>query len=151
MEDKMKNNRFPANAIRICIDSLNHEDLQGRVYSRLLKQPLRFGNCGEMLLYTDWMFEEKGFPQAFQQKRCFSGQRKRGSYCARPELRLDDSSIEVQSGTYDTFDVIVQTRYRCGWQGLIKDRFTGWRRFRSEKELLEYVTVQSKLKYAAGA
>ena len=131
-------NVFPANGIRICVDEYDEQELSGRIYSKLMSQPLMFRNCGELLLKADGMFDQKGYPQAFQCKRTFSGKKVNGSYCMRPLLFLSDSEIFYQKGKCGTFDVIVRTRRHAGWQGYMRNvsDTEGMTAFHSELELL---------------
>lgn len=121
MEDK--NRRFPVNGLRICVDDCGRSELSGRIYSRLLMQPLTFQNCGEMILKADSMFDEKGYPQAFQQKRTFAKDREKtgSAYCVRPLLLSSEQEIQQKTGRCATYDVIIQTRRKAGWQGYIRN------------------------------
>lgn len=132
----------PANAVRICIDRYA-EDIGGRIYSRMKPEPLLFGNCCEMLLKTDSMFDEKGYPQAFKEKRNFFEKRPANTYCAVPELLLDKEELCRQRGACGTVDVIVQSRRRAGWQGIML-RTDGRKMgiFRSEMELLKCIYTE---------
>ena len=129
---------FPVNGIRICVDEYDEQDLSGRIYSKLLPHPLFFRNCGELLLKADSMFDETGYPQAFQCKRTFSEGKALGNYCVRPVLFLSDSDIFHQEGKRSTFDVIVRTRQHAGWQGCIRSVSDNeeMKEFRSELEML---------------
>ena len=128
---------FPMNMVRLCIDKYG-VDIAGRVYSKLSPEPLIFDGCGEMLLRMDDMFEKSGYPQSFQEKRSFRKEDRRGGRRNLPEDLLADEELEKQSGDCGTFEILVQSRMRTGWQGLLMhtDR-TLITRFRSEIELLE--------------
>ena len=130
---------FPANGIRICVDEYHERDLSGRIYSKLMPQPLVFQNCGEMLLKADSMFDEKGYPQAFQRKRTFSEKKGCRNYCARPPEFLTDRYIQEKEGRRGTFDVIVHTRKKAGWQGYFRNVSDSGKtvEFRSELEMLK--------------
>lgn len=129
----------PANAVRICIDRYD-EDIGGRVYSRMKAEPLPFENCCELLLRTDSMFDEKGYPQAFVEKRDFNNVRSRSSYRAKPELLLGKEEMCMQRGECGTVDVIVRSRRRAGWQGIMlyTDGMPAGE-FKSEMELLRCI------------
>lgn len=131
--------RYPDNAVRICVDQCKDYDVQGRIYSKFLTEPLLFRNCGEMLLKTDYMFDQRGFPQTYQKRRCFRD-RKESIQHSPPEEMVGDESILEQSGNYSTFDVIVQSRKKSSWQGVLKTRDgTPTAEFRSEMELLNWI------------
>lgn len=130
---------YPANAVRICVDECRDCDVQGRIYSKFLKEPLLFRNCGELLLKADYMFDKNGFPQTYQKRRCF-GDRKEEEHPVSPEEMVGDEVILEQSGSHSTFDVIVQSRKKSSWQGVLKTRDgTPDTQFRSEMELLKWI------------
>lgn len=134
--------RYPANAIRVCVDECRDSDVQGRIYSKFLTEPLLFRNCGEMLLKTDYMFDQKGFPQTYQKRRYFRD-RKEKIDCAPPDEMVEDERILEQSGNYSTFDVIVQSRKKSSWQGVLKTQDgTPMTEFRSEMELINWIWCQ---------
>lgn len=131
--------RYPANAIRICVDQCENHDVQGRIYSKFLTEPLLFRNCGEMLLKTDYMFDQRGFPQTYQRRRHFGDRKEEVHHLPEEELMGDENILE-QSGNHSTFDVIVQSRKKSSWQGVLKT----WdgspvTEFRSEMQLLNWI------------
>lgn len=134
--------RYPANAIRVCVDECKNSDVQGRIYSKFLTEPLLFRNCGEMLLKTDYMFDKNGFPQTYQKRRCFRNRKEELEY-APPDKMVEDDRILEQSGSYSTFDVIVQSRKKSSWQGVLKSRDgIPVTQFRSEMELINWIWCQ---------
>lgn len=130
---------YPVNAIRICVDSYG-EDLEGRIYSRMSQEPLWFDNCSGMLLKADALFDERGYPQAFQEKRCF-GQKKDGAGKYAPmQILVGNEQVLSQRGVYDTIDVVIQSRRRSGWQGmLLEEDGSPAEKFQSELELLDCI------------
>lgn len=142
MQQRKNNSRvYPMNAIRVCIDE-EDGDLKGRIYSKMSRQPLTFHSCTEMFLMADQLFDECGYPQTFQEKRSFQEQKLRGRY-ARPQTRLEDEEILKQSGACRTYDILVQSRRRAGWQGILMgENVPEPIEFRSEMELLKYLDVQ---------
>ena len=146
MDDKTDiRQRFPVNSVRICIDDYENADLEGRIYSRMQKEPLYFKSFGELLLKVDRLFDERGFPQAFQRRRTFGEPEMFGGYHGRPEPNLSDEVIQGQLGRLGTFELEVWTRCRSGWQGVLcsvngSARFS----FRSEMELLRKLTFASE-------
>ena len=130
---------YPLNAVRICIDRYRNYDVEGRIYSRLQQEPILFRNCGEMLLKADYMFDERGFPQTFQQRRCF-GENRRVTYRKPRNILPNDASILEQRGSFGTYDVIVRSRKKSSWQGILKNKDgTPAAEFRSEMELLNWI------------
>ena len=130
---------FPINMIRLCIDEYGN-DLSGRVYSKLMLVPLLFTGCSGLLLRMDDVFEQVGYPQAFQVRRTFfKPARLKGSIHV-PKQLLDDEELGRQSGDCRTFDIIVQSRRQSGWQGILMDpERTSAKKFKSEMELLRCI------------
>ena len=127
---------FPMNMIRLCIDGYGN-DLSGRAYNKMQLVPLPFAGCGMLLLRMDDLFEQVGYPQAFQVRRTFRKQEKITGSIHMPERLMEDEEIDRQSGTCRTFDIIVQSRRQSGWQGILMDPGrTFIKKFRSEMELL---------------
>lgn len=133
---------FPMNMARLCIDRYEG-DLSGRVYSKQQKRPLTFSGYGEMLLRMDDMFDRSGYPQAFQERRSFRQEpKKKEQHRLQRPLKeyLNDSEMQKQKGIIRTLDVVVQSRRRSGWQGLLMDpERTRTVPFRSEMELLDCI------------
>lgn len=136
---------FPINMVRICIDGYK-EDLFGRAYSKLMPVPLLFSGCSGILLSMDDLFDQAGYPQAFQVKRTFfrsSGPKKN---IHMPERTIGDEEINRQRGDCRTFDIVVQSRRQSCWQGILMDPGrTSMKRFRSEMELLEFICREMEL------
>ncbi len=132
---------YPANALRVCIDEYNG-DLKGRMYSKMCEKVMMFENCGEMFLRADELFDECGYPQTFQEKRNFVKKKNAGHY-ARPQIRLNDEEIMKQSGRCRTVDIVVLSRRRAGWQGIIIGQGEiPAREFQSEMDLLKYLDME---------
>lgn len=130
---------FPVNMIRLCVDGYTN-DLFGRAYNKMLLMPLPFTGYGGMLLEMDDLFEQVGYPQAFQARRTFLKPEKLKGSISMPEHLMEDEEMGRQSGSRRTFDIIVQSRRQSGWQGLLMnpDR-TRTKKFRSEMELLDCI------------
>ena len=136
---------FPINMVRICIDGYK-EDLSGRAYSKLMSVPLLFSGCGGILLSMDDLFDQAGYPQAFQVKRTFfkpSGLKKN---IHMSKQTIGDEEINRQKGDCRTFDIVVQSRRQSCWQGILMDPGrTSMKRFRSEMELLDFICREMEL------
>lgn len=138
--------KFPPNAVRICIDDYKNYDLKGRIYSKLRNDSLIFGSIGEMLLKVDDMFDENGYPQTFQQKRYFneSGKEK---ICTVPAVFENDRMILGQKGSLKTYDIVIESRRKSNWQGIIrKENGIEDVLFRSELELLYFIWDDIRIK-----
>ncbi len=131
---------FPMNMIRLCIDGYG-DDLSGRAYSKLTLVPLLFSGCGELLLRMDDIFEQVGYPQAFQKRRTFfSGPTRLRETVRMSERLLDDKEMGKQQGKYQTYNIVVQSRRQSSWQGILMDpERTSMRKFQSEMDLLRCI------------
>ncbi len=141
MEAQLKDRKiFPINLVRICIDVYQNAEISGRMYSKMQAEEIVFHSCSELLLKVDRMFDENGFPQAFQQKRTFKDRGTCKCYSGMPAEHMSDENIDKQCGETATFDLVVQTRCRTGWQGILwKTDATEGGRFGSEMELLKII------------
>lgn len=130
---------FPVNAVRICFDLFDH-DVQGRVYSPMSRHAILFRDCGEMFLKADALFDRKGYPQAFQEKRSFQNISESQGCFDVPKSLLTEEEIMKQRGRIHTLDVLVQSRRYTGWQGKVLscDR-NFFVLYKSELELLKYI------------
>jgi hypothetical protein len=134
---------YPMNGIRICIDQFG-EDMEGRIYSKMSTVPLYFENSCEILLRADRLFDNCGYPQSFQVKRNFMEAGDTGRF-SKPTIYMEDSEIRMQHGRYLTVDILVKTRRRAGWQGILLDMDgTKLSEFRSEMELLRQISQFGK-------
>lgn len=130
---------FPMNGVRICVDEYS-DDLSGRVYSKMMLVPLSFSGCSELLLSIDDLFDQIGYPQAFQVKRSFLKPAKLRKIVRMPKQMMKDEEIDEQRGNCGTFDMIVQSRRQNCWQGiLVNPKRTSIKKFRSELELLDCI------------
>lgn len=111
---------FPANALRLCIDGKN-EDIRGRVYCTAGKEAVPFGSFYTLFMIGEEIFDYLQVPQAYQQKRSFrtvAGYLETIAWTPWEEPQ----TIYDQSGQCVTFDIIVQTRKKTSWQGLLKNK-----------------------------
>ena len=136
--ENVKKRGFPPNAIRLCIDEYNGE-LQGRIYSRMKEGPLLFGSCADLLVRVDKLFDQCGYPQAFENKRDFKGKQILGQY-SPPNLVMESEEIYRNEGKLQTVDVFIRSRRNVSWQGsILYGDGSPPERFNSEMELLECV------------
>ena len=89
---------YPLNAFRICADKIE-DDVKGRVYSPMKMECISFSGMGELLVKMDELFDQVGYPQAFQDKRSFEQGRERVNlYRGIPEGELKPADIIDKSG-----------------------------------------------------
>lgn len=112
---------FEPNRIRVCVDRVFYKGFSGRVYSKLQDEPVLFEHSADLLIKTDEMFDKVGFPQAFQKKRSFHNDKEDVAYsfCPRPELYHTDEEMFSKTGELKTLDVVVVSRMRTSWQGIV--------------------------------
>ena len=119
MEKRDRN--YPVNMFRICIDN-DEGDVSGRAYSPVSKGEMVFEGIGELLLEVDKLFDNIGYPQAFQNRRSFQEVYNPGNaYRGIPECVHDIDSILAQRGESYTYDIVVETRRNASWQGYVFD------------------------------
>ena len=69
--------------------------------------------------------------------------KKNAGHYARPQIRLNDEEIMKQSGRCRTVDIVVLSRRRAGWQGIIIGQGEiPAREFQSEMDLLKYLDME---------
>ncbi len=143
MEDWMNDRTYPANGIRICIDSDDADDFRGKFYSRMNRDPIVFHDFGELIVLADKLFDKRGYPQTFQEKRSFRGGVSAGpGHYAAPEIYLTDEEILARRGACCTFDVMVESRRRAGWQGVLFGVDGSAHEYQSEMELLKEIAAE---------
>uniref|UniRef100_UPI004056EE78 hypothetical protein n=1 Tax=Acetatifactor sp. TaxID=1872090 RepID=UPI004056EE78 len=139
MEQNKRN--YPINMFRVCID-IGGKDAKGRVYSPMCEEEMIFTGIGELVLKMDKLFDSKGYPQAFQDKRSFENAKKTdNAYRGIPKAVRVAESILDKSGEHCTYDIAVESRRNTSWQGVIYDA-DGVEQgdFHGEMELLEKLT-----------
>ena len=136
MENRMN---FPGNALRLCIDRRN-EDIHGRLYCMAGQEAVTFDDSCTLFMLGEEIFDYLQVPQAYQQKRSFS---KVEGYLTSIAWTPWENPlmIDEQQGQCATFDIIVQTRKKTSWQGLLKDaKGNVLASFGSDLELLHKIT-----------
>lgn len=110
---------YPPNAFRMCIDNAEI-DLEGRIYSPLSEDVISFRGIGEALLKMDSLFDQAGYPQAFQEKRSFEEKKHpEGGYGGIPRTGAAAQRITESRGVLFTLDVLVDSRRNTTWQGSV--------------------------------
>ena len=129
---------YPLKAFRLCIDE-NRHDVIGRIYMPMISETILFKGWSEVILKMDRLYDEYGYPQAFQEKRSFVKEEivKKSWYFGEPERRVKTDYILSQYGTLLTANVTVRSRRNTSWQGeLFADDGTMMEQFESEIELM---------------
>ena len=98
---------YPLNAFRICVDKIE-DDIQGKSYSPLCAQEITFAGIGELLVKMDELFDQVGYPQAFQDKRSFDERKEiTNLYKGIPKTELTADRITGKKGKIKTFDILI--------------------------------------------
>ena len=148
-KEKKENRIYPVNGIRVCIDR-EGETLAGRFYSKMMEMEIRFESSNQMLLKADRLFDRCGYPQRFMEARSFQKKAEITSRYQAPKSVISDEAILEKQGACCTVDVIVQSRRKAGWQGIVcqpDGRMID--RFESELELLKLLTKLVEKQQAA--
>jgi hypothetical protein len=136
---------------RVCVDGVENSVVNGRVFSRRLKEALVFPDLNSLVLRLDALMDEQNYPQAFQRKRSFrqlaptppkapknAASGLRNDADDRPYL--DEKTVEAAAGGKATFVLQVVSRQNTNWQGYV-DLLdgAGKREFESELGFLELI------------
>ena len=111
---------YPANGFRICVDT-EEQDMAGRIYSLLVPEVITYSGWNELFLKMDAVFDQVVYPQAFQEKRSFTGGTKAASYQGSPKLLQPYEAVTHERGLLWTVDVVVISRRDTSWQGIVYD------------------------------
>ncbi len=138
MEEEERKPQYGPDCFRFCMDS-REKDIAGRVYTPLSESVLQIGSIGELLLKMDRLFNENGYPQAFQEKRTFGVQRREhNTYRGIPPVKRNYADIVQERGRLKTVDIMVYSRRNTTWQGCIALWGTEKKaRFKGELELMK--------------
>lgn len=129
------------NLIRVCIDHHDSYHTTGRVYTPTRKDPIPFQDWGRMLVEVDHIFDQNGFPQAFQTKRTFDKEASTHyAYQYKPESIVTEEEFSNYKGDLKTFNIIVQSRQYTSWQGdILDEQNTFITHFSDVLELLDHI------------
>lgn len=132
---------YPLRAFRICVET-TEPDVTGVAYTPMKKEGIPFVGWNQMILSLDTLFDENGYPQAFQEKRSFRKTNEQNiSYNAMPEKRVTTALILKHQGARLTVNVSVDMRRNTSWQGSIfSDYGERLETFRSELELMDILS-----------
>lgn len=118
---EIRHTEFPANCIRLCFDSYDTDSYEGWICGVALEKQKEFRSMTDLIVHIDDAFNEIGQPQPHLVLRSFYGQDDYQSYVGNPKHYHSSQEIFRKRGKEKTFDLIMTSRCRAEWQGLIKD------------------------------
>lgn len=132
----MENSRFyPKDAVRLCLDYRKDEHFEGTLYSCVSTQGFPFSNFTCFIMMTEEILDYLGRPQSFQERRTFNKKKRRLCFDLL-KIQEDCSFIYEKSGEAATYDIIVTTRQKSDWQGIVKENSQILGEFKSILELM---------------
>ena len=99
---------------RVCVDRTGG----GEFYSMRVARPVRFTDLGDLLIQVERVLERSDYPQAFQRMRRFQGSGAGGD--EELEEPMTWEQVAAAKGTRATFELLVKSRRRSTWQGLVQ-------------------------------
>ena len=114
---------YPKNAVRICLHEPQQDDFDGTLFSCIRKKGFSFHNFTSFIILTEEILDFVGKPQSFQEKRTFNKEYE-------------------QHGAYATYDIIIMTRRKSDWQGIVKKDEEVIGEFKSILELMHLLVVR---------
>lgn len=141
MNEILKEIRVSApSLVCVCIDRMQDENLEGRLYHKYQSDAVHFQSVSALLNEMENLFDRIGFPQSSTRQRTFSTLDPRTERQKEAVQVADTKDILSNSGDKATFIVHVRYRQNATWQGDIlwaekkKKLF-----FRSALELLKLI------------
>lgn len=116
---------FPTNSIRLCFRTRNEDQCEGVMYGVALADAIEFTSIIDLILKVDNAFNRIGNPQPHQVLRSFAEQDAYCSYHGSPEKYHSSEEIAAMCGESGTFDLVMVTRKKAEWQGILKDAGNG--------------------------
>ncbi len=108
---------------RICIDSYDNGELQGRVYNPCYPDVIEFRNVIQLLKVMERLFDKFEYPQTTMTHRHFNGNKVKSSPIDDielvTELSKDDFMKTETKGKIATFRIQVRFRQNASWQGTL--------------------------------
>ena len=105
------------NLIVVCVDNVDNEAYQGRIYHLYRNQPIYFANILQMIKWMEAFYNELEFPKSSTKDRYFV--KKMYPMLQGGKRVLSKNQIMKQKGKQGTFLVRVQYRQNATWQGQI--------------------------------
>lgn len=97
----------------VCVDSYEGDVLKGRLYNAFFDGEVAFGSVMAFIRSVETMLEQMNFPQAYEQKRTFTGNTSEEQY-------LSPLSTEGKRGKVATFEMKIFFRQNASWQGTLR-------------------------------
>lgn len=113
--------QFPANCIRLCFDRYDDKVCEGRICGVTLENEIPFHTITELIVKIDDAFNEIGQPQPHQVLRSFHKTAGYQSYKSSPKHYYSSGEIAERKGQLKTVDLLMRSRQRAEWQGMLKD------------------------------
>lgn len=106
--------------LRFCVDSVQDQQVVGKVFSQRFFSPVAFSDLGSVALFLDEVFDRQRFPQAFQRNRTFmAGEGDLSNVVDEPGQGMTSAVVCAARGRVSTFDVLVLSRRSSSWQGTV--------------------------------
>lgn len=116
----MSNNNIilAPNMLWLCIDHFHEETLSGRIYTTVHKDPIKFNDFSQLILFADQLFDDIAYPQSFEKKRTFKAEEESMDFTSKRKYYVIQSSeIISHRGKLQTFILSVEMRKHANWQG----------------------------------
>ena len=123
MENEKTDRLYPGNLIRICLERWSNHEFSVKAYNNCIEGALEFSDYSDFLLKAENLFDSMAYPQAFEESRHFGDSGKNYpsfNWNGRPK-GMADREIAEKSGTAATFNLVVETRKKSDWQGILQD------------------------------
>ncbi len=115
---------YPSTAIRVCVDDINGSQISGRAYCAQIEKTFHFGDIVELVLEMENIFDERGYPDAFQIKRSFIQKEHEtipfDQKLEKHKQMRQKCNIPQNMGETATFLVYVMSRRNSSWQGRVE-------------------------------
>ena len=113
--------RYPMNAFRVCVDEKTTPS-RGCIHTPLCDEEIAFYGFKDILLKMDEVFDQAGYPQAYQERRTFGKQEvEHNLYHGIPDACIDSGTMFAFFGEKQTLDILVTSRRNASWQGRLFD------------------------------
>ena len=113
--------QFRTNSVRICIDSYDNEIVCGTICGVALAEEIPFGGMSDFVVKMDEAFNKIGRPQPTRVLRSFGEADSYQSYKGTPDCFFTSAEIGQKRGAFRTMDVVMTSRHRAEWQGIITE------------------------------
>lgn len=114
---------YPDTALHVCVDKIEGSCISGRIYCAQKENVVEFADLGDLVLKAEKIFDERGFPDAFQNKRSLMedcGAAKtdvKKLNCRARRSAVQNEKGFCEKGECATFRIFVSSRCNSSWQG----------------------------------